>query len=141
MIFDGPDKFPNSTVEYTRFKHYPLRERFAKLREQEFWLQDTLKKGEIREENWSAIWTKLERSDLYVLIRTKFFLEFTEGELIWMAHNVSDEFRDEEIQAPRRRSKAKDRRQNGQKFSRQIPLFGTIKKPKFKQRREDGAAD
>jgi uncharacterized NAD(P)/FAD-binding protein YdhS len=106
MIFDGADKFPGSCVEYTRFRYFPLRERFAKLREQEFWLQDALSRVERENlEKWEQVWRDVRRSIWYPALRTKFFLEFTEGELCWMAHNVAEEFKDFDPVKRRKRGK------------------------------------
>lgn len=117
MIFDGVDKFPDSCVEYVRFRFFPLRERFAKLREQEYWLQDTLAKIEKENyEKWQQVWRDVSKSHWYTALRTKFFLEFTEGELCWMAHNVSEDILDREPKTRKREKKEK-------KVSKQLSLL------------------
>lgn len=104
MIFDGENIFENSCVEYTPFRYNFLRERFAKLRQQEALLQDALKKGAISEaDSWPSVWNAISKSPLFNLIRAKFQLEFTEAELIWMAHNVSEDCRGRETSLGYRR--------------------------------------
>jgi len=122
MIFDGPDKFQESTVTYVRFNSYPLRERFAKLREQEFLCQDTLKKIEKKFEEWPQIVRKFKQSDWYSALRHLFLLEFTEAELMWMAHNVAPEFKDDDVEVlPKRRRKKTKSKES--KESKQVCIW------------------
>jgi hypothetical protein len=123
VIFDGKDKFPNSCIEYVRFRHYPLRERFAKLREQEKCLQDAIERI-VKEfpDEFFKLKNKIQDPQVYCWIRSIFFLEFVEGELCWMAHNIPEDHKDEEPQLPRQRRR-RSKKQVDPRISKQIPIW------------------
>lgn len=87
MIFDGPGNYPDSVVEFTKFRSFELRQMFAYLREREMILQKDCER-----------FKGMPEFELYL-----FELRIIESVIIWMAHNVAGNIPEDNKPRTRRR--------------------------------------
>lgn len=85
VIYDGPNRFPESCVEYTVFRSFPLQQMFAYLREKELMLQLDVKRYQDFPREWEVRKARLHE---------------VESNLSWMVQHATGDL----VESKRRRN-------------------------------------